>query len=280
VAGKSGVSLWPVREFQGGATISIGPPEFLAGESVERRAAMTADGRLLAATDKSRNIVELFEIASLKRTWELSGLARIAAAAPSPDGRWCIGSSWPESDLALWRLDSGELVRKLDLDGPPKFAFHPSGNALVVNGRNQGLVYSLPELEIQAHLPQHSAGGFGIPCYSPDGRILAMTRHGYLIQLLDATTYDELATLEPTQPMLTGHLTFSPDGTRLAAVSGANAIILWDLRPLRENLAAMNLDWPQPSYSPAQPLPERCPQVVIKNTITSRPTREASAKPN
>lgn len=266
VAGKSGVTFWPVEKASDDTTISIGPPEWMAGESAERRAAMTPDGRLLAATDTTRNIVELFDIPSLKRTRELTGLASIAAAAPSPDGRWCVGASWPNVGLAIWDTDTGNFVRQINFDGPPKFAFDPAGNSLVVSGRNQGRIYSFPELEIQTDLPRHPAGGFGYPCYSPDGRILALTRHGYLIQLLDAATLEELVTLEPTQSLLTGHLTFSPDGTRLAAVSGANAVILWDLRLVREKLAVMHLDWDHPPYaSAAQPSDDAPLSVVVRD---------------
>jgi WD40 repeat protein len=263
VAGPSGITFWPVEKSAGDATVfSIGPPQTIAGEAEERRSAMTPDGRLLAATDLTRNIIELFDIASLKRTRDFQGLSRVATAVPSPDGRWCVGGSWPGADLAVWDIETGELVRKLALDGFPKFAFHPSGKSLVVNGKNRGQVFSLPDLEFEAELPPHAAGGFGFPCYSPDGRILALTRHGYLIQLLDATTLEELATLEPTQEMMTGPLAFSPDGTRLAAVSPANAIILWDLRVIRENLATMNLDWAHPPCD-APPPSELGPQIVV-----------------
>jgi WD40 repeat protein len=179
-----------------------------------------------------------------------SGIERIALAVPSPDGRWCLGGAWPESQLAIWDAQSGEVVKRIDVDGPPKAAFNPAGTRLVVNGRHHGRIYSVPGWICEAEIPEHATGGFGHPCYSPDGRLLAMTRNGYLIQLLDATTLQELATLEVTQPLNSGLLTFSPDGTLLAVVFGANAGVLWDLRLIRERLAAMNLDWPHPACPP------------------------------
>jgi hypothetical protein len=91
-----------------------------------------------------------------------------------------------------------------------------------------------------------------------------MTRNGYLIQLLDATTLQELATLELTQPLILGQPTFGPEGTLLAAVFGVDGVVLWDLRLVRERLAAMNLDWALPASPPPRPTGDECPRIVIE----------------
>ncbi|MGE5192779.1 MAG: protein kinase domain-containing protein, partial [Deltaproteobacteria bacterium] len=262
--GASGVLCWPVQMDDAARTMHIGPAKQLAAESSERWGFLTPNGRWLAATDRSLNTVDLFEMPMGHRTRVFSGIAQIALALPSPDGRWCVGGTWPESQLAIWDAQSGEVVRKIDVDGPPKAAFNPAGTRLVVNGRHHGRIYSLPGWICEAELPQHAKGGFGQPCYSPDGRILAMTRNGYVIQLLDATTLQELATLEVTQPLNLGRLTFSPDGTLLAGVFGINAVVLWDLRLVRERLADMNLDWNHPACPPPRSLGDECPRIVIE----------------
>src|SRR5262249_45661787 len=199
--GASGVFCWPVRIDDAVRTMHIGRSQQLAAESRERYGFLTSNGRWLAATDLSHNTVDLFEMPTGRRLRVFSGIARIALAVPSPDGRWCLGGTWPEHHFAIWDAQSGKVVRKIDVDGAPKAAFNPAGTRLVVNGRHQGRIYSVPGWTCEAELPQHTAGGFGQPCYSPDGRILALTRSGYLIQLLDATTLQELATLEVTQPL-------------------------------------------------------------------------------
>ena len=43
----------------------------------------------------------------------------------------------------------------------------------------------------------------------------------------------------------------SPDGTRLAAVTDARVIALWNLRRLRQELAVLDLDWEMPPYPPS-----------------------------
>ena len=46
-------------------------------------------------------------------------------------------------------------------------------------------------------------------------------------------------------------LSLSPDGTRLAAPTEYNVIARWDLRRLRQELAALDLDWDMLPYPPA-----------------------------
>jgi WD40 repeat protein len=278
--GAAGVFCWPVQMDAAGQSMRIGPAIQLARESDERRSSLTSDGAWLAATDRTNNTAELFELSTLKRSRVFSGIERIAFARLSPDGRWCVGGTWPEHQLAIWDSRTGELVQRMEVDGPPNASFNPAGTRLIVNGRNHGWVYSVPGWNLETEIARHPAGGFGVPCHSPDGRILAMTRNGYLIQLLDATTYEELATLELTQPLSTGELAFSPDGTRLAGASGANATMLWDLRLIRETLAAMNLDWAHPSFPPAQRLQEEVPQIVIDHAGDPQPAGEGSKTVN
>jgi hypothetical protein len=40
-------------------------------------------------------------------------------------------------------------------------------------------------------------------------------------------------------------LAFSPDGATLAVMQRDSVVQLWDLRQLRQDLAALNLDWDQ-----------------------------------
>jgi WD40 repeat protein len=262
--GAAGVFCWPVQMDDATRTLHIGLSQQLAAESRERWGFLSLNGRWLAATDRTHNSVDWFEMPTGHPARVFSGINQIALAVPSPDGRWCLGGSWPESQFGIWDARSGEVVKRIDVDGPPKAAFHPAGTRLVVNGRHHGRVYSVPGWICEAELPEHATGGFGYPCYSPDGRILALTRNGYLVQLLDATTLEELATLEVTQPLNSGQLTFSPDGTLLSAVFGVNAVVLWDLGLVRERLAALNLDWAHPACPPAWPLGAECPRVEIE----------------
>ena len=270
-SGADGVFCWPIRSDDASPKIHIGLPTQIADKSSERRSSLSPDGTWLAVTDRSRNLVELFQASSLVRTRAFSGIAQVAFALPSPDGQWCVGGTWPEHQFAIWDARSGELVQRIEVDGPPSATFNPSGTRLVVNGRNHGHVYSVPDWNLEAELPPHSAGGFGPPFYSPDGRILALTRNSYQIQLLDGSTWNELATLDATQPYIASILAFSPDGSLLVAASGTNAVTVWDLRLIRERLAELKLDWAQPDYPSGQRLPAEHPEIVIERPRVLEP---------
>jgi WD40 repeat protein len=90
-------------------------------------------------------------------------------------------------------------------------------------------------------------GGNGSICFSPDGKLLAL-RLDQLgrVRILATGTWEELATLEEGYP-----LCFTADGTQLAAYSEeAKMLMVWDLRLVRRQLAAMGLDWQSPPATP------------------------------
>jgi hypothetical protein len=61
--------------------------------------------------------------------------------------------------------------------------------------------------------------------------------------------------LEDPSQDLTSDACFTPDGTKLIALSGGKVrgIRVWDLRLIRQHLANMGLDWDAPPYPPADP---------------------------
>jgi hypothetical protein len=71
----------------------------------------------------------------------------------------------------------------------------------------------------------------------------------------------------------------SPDGTHVAA--GRDHIIhLWDLRRIREHLAARGLDWDAPPYPPPGPDRAPGPVVVVSSPVDQVPTRSIAPPPS
>ena len=66
------------------------------------------------------------------------------------------------------------------------------------------------------------------------------------MRLFEAASGRELATLEPPTSQYITRLAFSPDGAQLAVGTVTEGIQLWDLRLIRQELAAMKLDWDTP----------------------------------
>ena len=84
----------------------------------------------------------------------------------------------------------------------------------------------------------------GVVAVSPDGKLIAVNSSRSLVQLRDARTGEEIATLESTSRQSVTSLAFSPDGKRLAVAQQRQTFQVWDLPALRRDLAVFGLDWP------------------------------------
>jgi WD40 repeat protein len=135
--------------------------------------------------------------------------------------------------------------------------FSPDGRWLVTNVRSEFRFWEVGSWEVKQRLPRHLRSLFGYVAFSGDGRLVALAYARNVIRLYDTATWQHLATLEtPGLKDLTG-LALSPDGSRLAVATADDVLGLWDLRRLRERLAALGLDWDLPAYRP--PLPDGKP---------------------
>src|SRR5262249_39905575 len=113
-------------------------------------------------------------------------------------------------------------------------------------------------------IPRRDTATFGGPAaFSKDGKLLAIARTRTLVQLIDVLTGRELASFEQPDPQVIARLAFSPSGTRLAVAAYNQTVQLWDLRALRDELTALNLDWEHPP-SPAGQLKSRRGPIHLK----------------
>lgn len=90
---------------------------------------------------------------------------------------------------------------------------------------------------------------------SADGHILAAALESNAVWLLRSATGEKLAHLAPPDALTLHALTFSPDGATLAAGTGSQAVLVWDMRALPVELGKMNLDWPAAPFPIAAPAP-------------------------
>jgi WD40 repeat protein len=83
--------------------------------------------------------------------------------------------------------------------------------------------------------------------FTPDGRSLAVVPSWPLVRLVDVENGMELATLEaPDVQEMIAALSFTPDGACLVAASLSRRLHVWNLRLIRQRVAAMGLDWDSP----------------------------------
>ncbi len=91
-----------------------------------------------------------------------------------------------------------------------------------------------------------------------------------MLRLVELKTGQEIARLEAPDESVMIPLCFSADGSLLVAYgTETQTLPLWDLRALREELAARGLDWDRPPYPPAPPRKA----APVRLEVDSKPAR-------
>src|SRR5262249_49476981 len=99
-------------------------------------------------------------------------------------------------------------------------------------------------------LPRSPRGDIpGYMAISPDNKVMAITYARNLVQLVNLTTGELLATLQSPSNHEVGWLAFHPDGTKLAVSCASHQVQVWDLALIRQELARRDLDWNIPPYA-------------------------------
>jgi WD40 repeat protein len=235
-------------------------PTTAGSQSLRIDVAPTGERLLLGAGDGGVDLVPLAEPGKARRLGTHDGLFGVAL---SPDGRWAVTAGRqgpadrPEDAIRIWDVARGTLVRRLPHEGEyPGAAFSPDGRWLVTGVRSAFFFWEVGSWDLKVRLPREPRSLFSSVAFARDGGLLALAQGRNRIHLHDAVTLRQLATLEVPGPIdLTG-LSLSPDGTQLAATTQQDVVALWDLRRLRQELAALDLDWERPPYPPAEPVPE------------------------
>jgi len=168
----------------------------------------------------------------------------------SPDGRLAANcASSRAAPIQIWNPRTGMLLTNLPARQVQDAAFSPDGRWLACTAEDETTLWRTEDWSPR-HRISHSleAPGRYHVTFSPDGRVAALNVSDREIRLTVVETGAELATL-PTGRLLNG-LAFSPGGDRLVAVLEPGYFQLWNLRQLRKELAAMNLDWPDVPLPP------------------------------
>jgi WD40 repeat protein len=255
-AGHEGLQLWPIqRDHAGHGNASLGPPVLLRAvpKSASCRAALSQDGNKIAFLDYANKQTIVMDAKTPGKPVELEGLERHRDIALSPTGRWAAVGNWRYTEGAwVWDLTSSTTrpiwqLRNIDPGtGSCRVAFSPVGQWLVtceqdkyrfwqVGSWTPGLVISRDRLEPTP----------GPLAFSRDGRMLAIARSAWTVQLLELiepATAREIATLAAPDPQIINSLCFSPDAGQLAVATNNHTIQLWDLRLIQRQLEELNFD--------------------------------------
>jgi WD40 repeat protein len=275
--GTGGVMRWPIMRDRDGQTLHIGPGTVLRATTADPLSLNidvnhTAQLLLLGTGDGGIDLVPLTEPLKAHR---LGLQLNLFSVALSPDGRWAASASYLRADVSIWDVAHGALVRRLPQDaGYGGATFSPDGGTLVTADRASFRFWQVGTWKLKATRPCSPRSLFSLVAFARDGALLALCLDRNRIELYDAATLRRLAALEtPVGPASLTGLCLSPDGTRLAAITDYNVVALWNLRRLRQELAALDLDWEMPPYPPsgrdAEPVEPLTAEVIPAN-ISSR----------
>ncbi|MBN1430498.1 MAG: serine/threonine protein kinase [Anaerolineae bacterium] len=151
----------------------------------------------------------------------------VTSVALSPDGK-ILASGSLDKTVILWDLQTDEPIYTLETpDEVHSMAFYPDGTVLLVGGRNGYTTHWSPQTGQQV-----SEGHYALPpesisvAISPDQTAYTFAAREFSIPVLDPLTYEWLKAVE--YPSSVWVVTYSPDGTVIAAGLDNGAIILRD----------------------------------------------------
>jgi WD40 repeat protein len=244
-SGPSGLARWPIERMAGAASndIRLGPREAIGEGSGLVYASLSADGRWAATADQRRASVAIYEVNHPANRFEIKSHPVIDSAAISPDGRWVASGTWNGRSVRIWDVSSRQLAKELPM-GRAAGIFSPDSRLLVSRSDR----FQVWEVGVwrEIYATPKTAEFVGPCAFSPDGRLLATSADSRVVQLLEAATGQVFAHLEAPGAVRISGLRFTPDGASLLALEWTRGIQVWDLRRLRAELAARNLDWDTP----------------------------------
>jgi serine/threonine protein kinase/WD40 repeat protein len=212
---------------------------------------MSCDSNSQFVAFLSRGQVHILDLASEQERHPLTANVPFTVARLSPDARWCAASPNNTNQVWVFALKNGGPPRFLAATNVNAMAFSPDSDWFATGDPSSYHVWETATWRQTVYCPrgtgQYIGGTVG---FSPDSRMVAVSSTGQLIALLDPASGREFATLEPRVPQNIAWFAFSPDGAQLAVAAWGQTIQLWDLRLIRSELAAINLDWDLPPYPP------------------------------
>ena len=158
----------------------------------------------------------------------------------SPDASVLATDDWErdikdESDVRVWNVTTGELVRRLGVGANNSVRFSPSGKFLVACGNGPGAgLWRLPELTRVESFPPRGEDAWFVP-----GDELLGALEGGMLELVRMSDGASLGAF-PGDTSLS--VAFSPDGHHMF-FGTSSRFLRWDLPATRRELKALGLDW-------------------------------------
>jgi WD40 repeat protein len=276
---NAGVDKWPLNwdNTGSGMRFHIGPPETVqlpAGAKPEMLS-IANETRTLAVADSAHAQVVVLDLAK-PGTWkDVPGQRNIVDVSISPDGRWVATATgtWAESPgkIRVAEVETGKLIHQDEPTGSTtSTAFSPDGRFLATDHSSECWIWEVGTWKILRKFPKNRGGV--VLAFSRDSRIFAYSQSPQSIKLLSVDRdWEEIASLDASEPIAYHPAGFSPDGGQFAVVSDNKRIRLWDLRSIRSQLASLGLDWDAPRLADSSKINEPIRAIIESHEHKSRP---------
>ncbi len=206
---------------------------------------------LSLAVVEDGNRVAVFGLDQDKRKRTVHVQREVGFVAVSPDARWIAVSSLDGTGVGIWRTDRGESVYELTSDARSRpVTFSPDGRWLATSDDREYRLWEAGTWRAGHRIARTLPSSSDALAFSSGASLMAAVDAVRGVRLINLNTGDRLASLELPDPGRVSWLAFSSDGSRLAAATENHRIQVWDLRSIRNRLAAMGLAWELPAYAP------------------------------
>jgi WD40 repeat protein len=201
-----------------------------------RDLAFTPDGSLAAASDNTGKVY-IWDVMTSQLIRMFKSRSQVVwAIGLSPDGQLVAAADGAK--IRLWELATGLERYTFNLPSPQwneawSFTFSLDSKILVSSDFESHVAFWDTTLGTELSSLVESHGYANSLAFSPDGKYLA-TGADYQVTLWDLATNQPLRTFDLNLTMGNGSMgilgvQFSPDGKKIAAASGDNIAMLWDV---------------------------------------------------
>lgn len=267
--GSHNTLLWPAKTDPARpALLRVGPPRRLAAPR-HGGASASRDGRWLAVPMETHAIILDRDHPDQPR--KLGTQYDVRHCAMSPDGAWAVSCSWwsdgRSSSARVWDARTGRHVGDLPLlEMHTTASFSPDGAWLATRSTPHGVrIWEVGSWRKRFHFgPAQFAFG-------ADGSWLLTDELG-AIRMLESGTGRELVRFTGPEATLYTPYGTTADGARLIAGNASGqALFVWDLRWIREQLGDMGLDWDEASLPQPRVAKTRQVEIVPGPLLTLQP---------
>jgi WD40 repeat protein/tRNA A-37 threonylcarbamoyl transferase component Bud32 len=262
--GGSGVLRWPIQtDLTDRNKRRVGPPQRMASTTTGDRWGSSADLNIIAIPNYSRGAL-LWQRAA-NRTLPLGPQDDVRFCAVSPDGRWVATGTHTFREGAgakVWAAQSGQHVRDLPIAGGSQVGFSPDSTWLLTSCGG-ARIWRTGTWQAGPALGGPSSDTFGV--FTPDSELLALSDVPSVVRLVRTTTGQEVARLTAPEQTRLGPQCFTPDGSLLITHGGeSEALHIFDLRAIREQLRELGLDWSDEPLPPRPPVAREPLQITVE----------------